>query len=129
MFIKVTDAVTGMPVLVNTDNVSKFEHSDNPDAVSVAFFVCGDCAHIKESLPEIERRLFIVGEFETVPQPFDWKKAHARLDEAIAAKQQAEAEVKRQLEALGVAWQGQNPATWPVSEWSKSRAQRMHRPP
>lgn len=92
MFIKVTDAATGMPVLVNTGNVSKFEHSDNPDAVSVAFFVCGDCAHIKESLPEIEGALHYAGQFEALPPPVDIDHTRKQLAEAIAAKTQADAD-------------------------------------
>jgi hypothetical protein len=37
MFIKVTDAATGKPVLLNVNCVSKFEHLDEPGA---ACFAC-----------------------------------------------------------------------------------------
>ena len=106
MFIKVTDAATGKPVMLNSGSVAEFKYSDTPNGGTFAFFIGGHCSHIKESLPEIEGALHYAGQFEALPPPVDIDHTRKQLAEAIAAKAQADADEAARLRG----------------EWPKSRA-------
>ena len=106
MFIKVTDAATGMPVMLNGGSVAEFKYSDTPNGGTFAFFIGGHCSHVKESLQEIEGALHYAGQFEALPPPVDIDHTRNQLAEAIARKAQTDAD-----EAAGLR-----------GEWPKSRA-------
>lgn len=106
MFIKVTDAQTGKPVMLNSGNVAEFKCSDNHDGGTFAYFVGGHCSYVKEALHEIKGALHYAGQFEALPPPAEIDRIRARLNEAIAAKEQADADEAARLRG----------------EWPKSRA-------
>lgn len=97
MFIKVTDAATGMPVMLNSGSVAEFKYSDTPNGGTFAFFIGGHCSHIKEPLPEIERALHYAGQFELLPPPFAFEHMRALIDKALDAKAQADADEAARL--------------------------------
>ena len=96
MFIKVTDAATGKPVLLNVNCVSKFEHLDEPGAASCACLATGERARIVEPLREIERLLYITGATDDRLPPVDIDDLCNQLNEAMAKKEAADAEAKHQ---------------------------------
>ena len=70
MFIKVTDALTGTAILLNTDAVSSFTGSDKPGSNTLAYIAepyrqiddDADCILLQESLTDVEDLLHNAGE-------------------------------------------------------------------
>ena len=70
MFIKVTDAVTGTAILLNTAAVSSFTGSGNPGSNTLAYIAepyrqiddDADCILLQESLTDVEELLHNAGE-------------------------------------------------------------------
>ena len=61
MFIKLTDAATGMPVMLNSSNVAEFKYNNTPNGGTFVFLIGGHFAHVKESMLEIEDALDYAG--------------------------------------------------------------------